>query len=46
MSGQIPNTKYQIPDKFQIPNSNDFHLESGIWNLVFEATEGSDLWLA
>lgn len=46
MSIQNPNSKYQIPDKFQIPNSSDFRLETGVWNLEFEATEGSDLWQA
>jgi hypothetical protein len=42
MNGQIPNTKFQIPNKFQYINSNELHLEFGIWYLEFGATRGSD----
>ena len=42
MSGKIPNSKYQIPNKFQYIHANELHLAFGIWHLAFGATRGSD----
>lgn len=45
MKSQIPNSKFQISNKFQYITSNEAHLVLGIWNLELIATKGSDVWL-
>ncbi len=38
---ETTNSNFQIPNKFQFPNSNAAHLELGAWNLELTAPERS-----